>query len=91
MELTAYVHASVHDLEAYTVFGSSDLESCGFVLISKVPVTFDPPPREQQIAKHIEVLRKEQSKVRAEAESKANRLDEVIQSLLCLEYKPEVV
>jgi len=46
-----------------------------------VPEEFDPKPA------LINALREEQAEIRAEAQGKVNRIEERIQSLLCLENK----
>lgn len=48
----------------------------------EVPDEFDPRPHQ------IASLRAAKSKVLAEAQVKANNIEEQIQRLLCLEYKP---
>jgi len=90
MELTAYVHARVEDPSDFTIFGIKDMSSCGYVLVASAPCVFDVPSRADQILKHIQLLREQQAKIRAEAESNANQLEETIQKFLCIEYKPEL-
>jgi hypothetical protein len=66
---------------------ADDMSTCGtaYVTIRKqafmveIPDDFDPRPLQ------IQALRKEKSKVLAEAEAKATNIEEQIQRLLCLE------
>ena len=51
----------------------------------EIPDDFDPRPQQ------IEALRKEKQRILAEAEVKATNIEEQIQRLLCIEYKPELV
>jgi len=90
MELPVFVHARVERPEDYTVFCIEDMSSCGYVLVAKTTCSFDVPPVVEQIPKHIAALRAEQANIRARAESDTTRLEETIQKLLCIEYKPEV-
>jgi hypothetical protein len=62
-----------------------------FVMVREIEVEADIPddfdPRPQQIA----ALRGQKEKLQAEAQLKINNIDEQIQKLLCLEYKPNAV
>jgi hypothetical protein len=49
----------------------------------EIPDDFDPRP--QQIAK----LREHKRKIQAEAQAKADNIEDQIQRLLCLEFKPD--
>ena len=89
MELPIFIHSRVENPDDYIAFCCEDMSSCGYVFVCETTCTFNPPPRVEQISKHIAVLRAEQANIRAEAESKANRLEETIQKLLCIEYKPD--
>lgn len=93
MKLTAYVHW-VHypwmDAPQYQLF-NSDMTSVGpaYVLAGTVEVEWTPPaefdPRPQQ----IQALRAEQKQVLADAQVKANRLEEEIQKLQAIEFKTD--
>lgn len=60
-----------------------------FVNIEKLQVEFTPPPFDVLQSKTVEAYRAEQQKIRAEAQSKVAKLQEAIDSMLCLEYKGE--
>ena len=70
----------------------SDMSTCGpeYVPIKEVeveveiPADFDPAP--QQIA----ALKQKKQEILAEAHIKAENIEQQIQSLLCIEHKPEV-
>lgn len=49
----------------------------------EIPDDFDPRPQQ------IDALRQEKSRILGEAQAKANNIEEQIQRLLCIEYKPE--
>ncbi len=49
----------------------------------EIPDDFDPIP--EQVA----ILRKKKQEVMAQAQQRVNNLEEQIQRLLCIEYKPE--
>lgn len=51
----------------------------------EIPDDFDPRP------KQIAALREAKQAVFADAQEKANNIEEQIQRLLCLEHKPEVI
>jgi hypothetical protein len=92
MKMKAYVHAQYSEWAKEYRFSiwSQDMSSCGgYVLVQEVEVDFEAPPREVLVNGTIEAYRKEQQNIRAEAESKVNRIQQAIDDLLCLEYKPE--
>jgi hypothetical protein len=68
-----------------------DMSSCGpeYVPIQphemevEIPDDFDPRP------KQVEILRQKKKEVLAAAQEKVNNLEEQIQRLLCIEFKPE--
>ena len=73
------------------IINSHDMTCCGpeYVVAAKqeieveVPDDFDPRP------KQIDSLRKKKDEVLAAAQMQVNNIEEQIQRLLCLEYKPE--
>ena len=67
--------------------GQTDMEKHGYLLLDTKEVTFNMPDVGDMTNREIAALRKEQSSIRAEAEEKATRLEERIQSLLCIESK----
>lgn len=50
----------------------------------EIPDDFDPVPRQ------IEALKAKKQEILADAQFKANNIEEQIQRLLCIEHKPEV-
>ena len=87
--LVVYLHARVEKPEEFVVFLTDDMSAYGYVLASSKEIVFDLPSPEVQIPKHIECLRKEQQRLRAESITKCDKLDEVIAQISCLEYKAE--
>ena len=75
---------------SFTVFSQDDMTSCGYVACDTVEVEFAEPPREVLVNGAVAAYRKEQERIRAEAQSKVMRLDEEIQKLICIEYKPDL-
>ena len=72
----------------FRVFNNDDMSSFGYTALQTVEVEFNDIPREVLVSGAIAAYREEQKRIRAEAQSKVARLDEAIQSLLCLEHKP---
>tara|TARA_R110000868_G_scaffold48564_1_gene157478 strand:- start:266 stop:577 length:312 start_codon:yes stop_codon:yes gene_type:complete len=70
----------------YTIYGSDTMESYGYTLIGPVEVEVPDIPHDILIAKTVKAYRAEQAKIRADAEEKAMKLDETIQTMLALEY-----
>ena len=63
----------------------------GWVHVESKTVEFDrPAPDADWSPAAIELTRAEQQRIRAEAEAKCTALDERINSMLALEFKPEV-
>ena len=88
---TAFVHAKKdyvkggHNLVLYF----SDMSQYGYIFIGEVEVSvdFDLPDNFSFTQAEIDVLRKEQKHIQAEAQNKITRIEEKIQSLLCIEHK----
>ena len=88
---TAFVHAEKdcvkggHNLVLYY----SDMSQYGYIFIGEVEVSvdFDLPDNFSFTQAEIDVLRKEQKRIQAEAQNKVTRIEEKIQSLLCIEHK----
>ena len=88
---TAFVHAEKdyvkggHNLVLYF----SDMSQYGYIFIGEVEVSvdFDLPDNFSFTQAEIDVLRKEQKRIQAEAQNKITRIEEKIQSLLCIEHK----
>jgi len=77
--------------ETEYIFNEFDMSDCGPHYVPmfehqfevEIPDDFDPTP--QMIA----ALKAEKRKILADANVKANNIDEQIQKLLCIEHKPE--
>jgi len=72
---------------SYWVFSHEDMSELGYTAIQTFELDVDVPPRDVLVNGAIKAYRAEQSKIRAEAEKKAMRIEEAIQSLLCIENK----
>ena len=66
-----------------------DMSQYGFILIGEVEVSvdYDLPDNFNFTQAEIDVLRKEQKRIQAEAQNNITRIEEKIQSLLCIEHK----
>jgi hypothetical protein len=72
----------------YHATETSSMENCGWVKVESKEVEFDHPGADADwSAGAIELTRREQARIRAEAQAKCNALDERIQSMLALECK----
>jgi len=72
----------------YHACSNKEMESSGWVLVESKTIEFDHPgPDADWSAGAIELTRKEQARIRAEAQAKCNALDERIQSMLAIECK----
>ena len=94
MKIKVYIHASYCEYEKtyrFQVWGQdmSTVEHVG-PLVATEEVEFTPPPHDVLVNGTIEMYRAQQKKVRAEAERLNTELQERINNLLCIEYKPEV-
>lgn len=84
-----WVSKSYYEQPRFEVW-QSDMSSVGpeYVHVEKIEVDFEPPagfdPRPAQIAS----LREEKKKIIAEAHVKAENIEEQIQRLLAIEFKP---
>lgn len=87
--VTVHLHARVESPKDFVVFLTDDMMAYGYVHVGSKEVDFDLPSPEVQIPKHIECLRKEQQRLRADASCRCDKLDEVIGQISCLEYKAE--
>ncbi len=95
MKIEGYIHASYCEYEKkynFQIWGHdmSGQPSCG-PLVEKVEVEFTPPPHEVMVKGTIAQYREQQKRVMAEAERLRNELEQRINDLLCIEYKPETV
>lgn len=66
-----------------------DMSEYGYIYIGKVEVSvdYDLPENFNFTQCEIDLLRKEQKRIQAEAQMKVVRIEEKIQSLLCIEHK----
>ena len=66
-----------------------DMSQYGFILIGEVEVSvdYDLPDNFNYTQAEIDSLRKEQKRIQAEAQNNITRIEETIQSLLCIEHK----
>jgi len=72
----------------YHACSNKEMEISGWVLVESKTIEFDHPgPDADWSAGAIELTRKEQARIRAEAQAKCNALDERIQSMLAIECK----
>ena len=66
-----------------------DMSKYGYIFIGEVEVSvnYDLPDNFNYTQAEIDVLRKEQKRIQAEAQNNITRIEEKIQSLLCIEHK----
>jgi len=66
-----------------------DMSKYGFILIGEVEVSvdYDLPDNFNYTQAGIDSLRKKQKRIQAEAQNNITRIEEQIQSLLCIEHK----
>lgn len=65
-----------------------DMSICNYIYVMPHELEIDIPDDFNPIPDEIENYRKEQTRIRAEAEQKINMLEDQIGKLSCLEYKP---
>ena len=66
------------------------MESMGYTIVATMPIEFEMPPDSVIRAGTVKLYRAEQERIRAEMHSKIVKLDEEIQKLMALEYKPDL-
>lgn len=90
-KMTVFVHLSNSQWGAGTEYSlfNLDMTDYGYTLVATSEIEFEEPSRNDVVAGLVRGLRHEQQEIKAEAQSKVNRLQERIDSLLCLEYKEE--
>ena len=66
-----------------------DMSKYGYIFIGEVEVSvnYDLPDNFNYTQAEIDVLRKEQKRIQAEAQNNITRIEEQIQSMLCIEHK----
>lgn len=91
MKIKGYIHAAYDEYEKKYDFRvwSQDMTHGSYTgpLVEVVEIEFNEPPREVLVNGTIGAYREQQQKIRAEAESKCNRLQQAIDDLLCIEDK----
>lgn len=91
MKVQVFIHANYneYDKEYHFEPWRSDMTGYAGSLVETQEIEFTPPPRDVLVNGTIAEYREQQKKIRAEAESKINVLEQRINDLLCIEYKPE--
>lgn len=88
---TVYLYAAWNEYSkcwSYHATEQATMANMGWIHIESKTVEFDSPrPDADWSAGAIELTRKEQARIRAEAQAKCNALDERIQSMLAIECK----
>ena len=92
MKLKIYVHAKINgydpDKVDYRIAECDMTEYWGACIFhGEVDLPFDPVTPAALIPGQVAILRKEQQKVRAEAETTVNRLEEQISKLSAIEWE----
>lgn len=86
----------IHAEKDYSAEGSfklnlmaCDMSQYGYILIGEVEVSadYELPENFNFTQAEIDALRKEQKRIQADANNKITRIEEHIQSLLCIEHK----
>ena len=94
IKVKAFVHASLSEYAEggvrYTVF-SVDMSDNSYILVEEIEVEIERPAYETIVNGTVTALRKLQKNKLAEAQSEVNKIEERIQSLLCIENKPSEV
>lgn len=89
-EITVYIHAhrDYKDEIKFSAFGC-DMSQYGYTLLEtkQVSVEFDIADDFNLDAEEIKAMRAEQKRILAEAQNQVTRLEERIQSMLCIEHK----
>lgn len=88
---TMFVHAEkAYGEEEFKLnLMACDMSKYGYIFIGEVEVSvnYDLPDNFNYTQAEIDVLRKEQKRIQAEAQNNITRIEEKIQSLLCIEHK----
>ena len=91
IEIAGWIHTrkeSWQDEREFQFWSAQDMSSCGFVMLQPHTFTVDVNVDEAHLTNaEIAMLRAEQQRIRAEAQSKVTRLEERISQLLALEHK----
>ena len=92
MKIYVYIYAQYDEYDKVYNFHAWGYEMSGQdvgQLVEKREIEFTPPPREVMVNGTIAEYREQQQKIRADAESKVNVLQQRINDLLCIEHKHE--
>lgn len=65
----------------------SDIMADTWVLVKETGIEVEMPAHEVLVAAAVKTLRAEKAKILAEAQVKANEVEQKIQEFLCIEYK----
>jgi hypothetical protein len=71
------------------MYSDTDLSKSGFTYVGEAEITLHILDDDKIVANKIDALKAEKQNVIAEAQLKANKIEERIQSLLAITYKPE--
>jgi len=72
----------------FTLF-SCDMSEYGHVCIGEQEIIIDVPDDFNPVVAEIAMLRATQQKIQADAQVKANAIEDQISKLSCIEYKPD--
>lgn len=89
--LKGWIHAHRYEWEdeySYTFFSCNMDGENGYIPIMEHEITFTLPANFKPTVAEIAALKKEQERIRAEAQSKVNLIQERISKLLAIEHKP---
>lgn len=67
---------------------SSDMSNMGYTPVCDVMVEFETPDDFNPVAAEIASLKVEKQRIQAEAQQKANEIDDRIAKISCIEYRP---
>lgn len=83
------VHMSKHwDGEIEYSLACCDMSEHGWTKVCDVTVEFETPDDFNPIAAEISALKQQKQRIQAEAQQKANEIDDRIAKISCIEYKP---
>jgi hypothetical protein len=72
------------------VYSDEDMTSQGWTVAGKAEITVTLVDRDTLVSNKVDSLRKELTKVRADAQVRANELEGQIQKLLAISYSPQL-
>ena len=83
--LQMHVHSRADDPSRYSINEVADMEWLGYIYVQPIEISFPDPDPRVQLPKHIAVLEDKKKELLAKCQSELTKLDETIQTLLCLE------